>query len=154
MVSHMQCIGVSICRLAAIVALATVLVGCGSGADRVVDGWPIGAELDCSTELIGRVPKVPCDVQFRTFIRAATDAIDRRDPGHPAIVRVTLHQQSTTAVDAFGHEITRTTTGTIHVARFDLADGSVRAIGIGILGIGPDLWTGDYGPGSTATPGQ
>jgi hypothetical protein len=100
-----------------IVALA-ILAGCTSPA--VVDGWPMGPEADCQAAKAAECQRLK---------EAATDDFARREPGHPVIVSVTLHDEGP-IVDALGNPILMTRSVFFFVARFVLADGTIRAIGV------------------------
>lgn len=105
-------------RAAAIAAILAILASCAS--PTVVDGWPIGPEADCQGANAAR-----CEA----LIDAATDAFARRDPGHPLVVRVALHNEGP-IVDPVGNPILMTRSVLFLVARFILADGTVRAVGV------------------------
>ncbi|MEO8468612.1 MAG: hypothetical protein ABI573_02965 [Chloroflexota bacterium] len=122
--------------LAACVAVvATYILIRGPASDPVVDGWAIGSVSSCSVD-------VPCDL----LIDVATKALDNYDRGHAAIVRVTIHDEGHVA-DALGRTILMTRSGgAIWVARFELADRSVRAIGVGHVGVSPEVVALQHGP--------
>ena len=113
-----------------------LLAGCSfSSGDPVVDGWPVGPEIACSAD-----PACP------TLLATATIGFDRRNPGHPTVVNVTLHDEGAT-VDANGNlMITKRGGACCSVARFELTDGTVRAIGVGYPGISQTPMVVDYGP--------
>ena len=95
----------------------------------VIDGWPVGEE-------VANCGGFSCD----QATQAATDALDARDPGHPAVLRLTFHS-------AVGVPIS---TIPLVVAVFRLDDLSVRAIGvIAPVHVPPILNTYDYGPRAT-----
>ena len=113
--------------------LSILLVACGGPArspsvveGQIVDGWPIGAAADCS--------KVDCPA----YLEAATKALGTRDAGHPGIVGVALREE-------VGGAMMRTTP-CCHVAVFELADGSVSAIGVGKNMLGDLIVTVERGP--------
>jgi hypothetical protein len=113
-----------------VVADASVLVG-----DPVLDTWPLGPELACT-------PDRHCPALMAT----ARTGFDHRNPGHPAVVRVVLHQEGTT-VNAKGEHILVTRSGSCCVvARFELADGTVAAIGVGYPGVSKIPIAIDQGP--------
>jgi hypothetical protein len=112
-------------RTGTIFAMLAIIAGCAGPA--AVDGWPIGAEADC-----GGARAAGC----QDLIDAATAALSQGVPGHPAIVSVELHEEGTT-VDAFGRPILMTRSILLLVARFVLADGTVRAVGVGDSPGGP-----------------
>lgn len=96
--------------------------GLGGASDprvTLVDDWSVGTERSCAGDEC-----VPA-------IDAATEGLAGRDPGHPAVVRVTVHDD--------GLYPCRNTNDLIQVFRsggfptivlFELADGSRRAIGV------------------------
>ncbi len=110
-------------------ALTAALLGCGllpEPAAAVVDGWPIGPLVECRPD--DRCPEL---------LAAAVAGLARRDPGNAAIVRATLHREA----------VLSTRSGACcTVARFELADGTVRAIGVGYRGISRELTVIDRGP--------
>ena len=80
------------------------------------------------------------------FLALARAGLDARDPGHPAVVTSTLHVEGAT-VDANGNRIIYGRSGALYaVVRFELADGSIRAIGVGAAGPDPTVRAFDYGP--------
>ena len=135
-------------RLSLALVVASILVGCspaaddpvvadGSvlGGDPVVDTWPVGPEVACT-------PDRHCPALLAT----ATIGFDRRDPGHPAVVGAVLHEEGT-MVNAKGERILITRSGgCCVVARFELADGSVAAIGVGYPGVSTIPMAFDEGP--------
>lgn len=104
--------------LIAVLALAVLLAAC-SAADprRGVDGWEVGAQVACATREQGF-----CD----QFLGVAAKAFDDSEPGHLPIVELRLYEPATLAVRSGGP---------VYVAVFTLADGSLRALGVGNLGI-------------------
>lgn len=112
-------------RAVALTFIFAAVAACGS--PPVVNGWPIGAAVDCGGDRASGC---------RRMISAATETLDQGDPGHPAIASVELHDEAP-AVDALGHPILMTRSLILHVARFVLADGSVRAIGVADWPSGP-----------------
>ena len=115
----------------ALVLLAGVAVwAMDSSYFGVVDGWPIGNEVNCSLEQ-------RCD----ELLTAARTGLASRNPGHAEVVKQTLHEEGT-----HGNVLTTRSGGCCWVARFRLADGSVRAIGVGYPGISTEPATVDYGP--------
>ena len=122
--------------LALTVLAATLIAGCHTEvSDPIIDGWPIGAELACTPDQ--RCPEL---------LTAAIEGFDRRDPGHAVIVNSTLHIEGLT-VDAEGNILLHVRSGSCcSVARFELADGTTRAIGAGFPGISREPVAVDYGP--------
>jgi len=107
-------------RLAGLVLIAFAIAGCAA-QPATVDDWPIGQVLDCS-----KVPQGYCD----RLVVAARARLDARDPAHAVVLAAEIHEEGTN-VDAFGHPILLTRSIVLYVARFVLADGSTRAIGVG-----------------------
>ena len=121
------------------VAGGSIVAGVSGGpvpaGDPVVDTWPVGPELDCAAD--GRCP---------ALLATASIGFDLRNPGHPAVVRVVLHREGTT-VNVKGERILVTRSGSCCVvARFELADGSVAAIGVGFPGVSKIPMAVDQGP--------
>jgi hypothetical protein len=111
---------VTLHRLAATAVLAALLLGCGprgvvqNDEGLAVDGWPVGEKIaECSTGECG------------ADLRVATAALAARDPSHPTVVSVALHEY-----DHFGPGGVTRSANRVTVAVFRLADGSLRAIGI------------------------
>jgi hypothetical protein len=123
--------------IAVVTLLAAVLAACSRPvSDPVVDGWPIGERRDCTAR--------PWECNL--LLAAARDRLALRDPGHPEIVQATLHMEGAT-VDADGNLLIQVRSGgCCSVARFELADGTIRALGVGYPGISDQLQTFDYGP--------
>jgi len=99
-------------------------------ADPVIDTWPVGGPVTCEERCL-------------PAIEAATDALAAREPGHPAIARVTLHAFGR-QVDAEGRILIQMTSGSRWVAVFELEDDSVRAIGVGYPGVSREPIAMDY----------
>jgi hypothetical protein len=121
-----------------VAAFAIVLAGCalanGSGnVGTVVDGWGIGPQFTC--------PFVDPDRPCAALLPLAVSALDRRNPAHAAIVSSQLHEEGP---DASGNLVIRSTP--FEVAVFQLADGSVSAIGVGYPGVATEPMALDYGP--------
>ena len=92
--------------------------------DPVVDGWPVGGvSTDC-------VEKGLCSA----IIDTARQELDRRNPGHPAVVDVTIHDLGI-AVDAQSRLVPTTTSGTIWIVLFTLADGKTVAVDVGSMSL-------------------
>jgi hypothetical protein len=135
-------------RIGLALAVASIFAACSSpvsdpvvadgsafGGDPVVDTWPVGPEVACT-------PDRHCPALLVT----ARIGFDHRDPGHPAVVRVVLHEEGTT-VNNKGERILVTRSGSCCVvARFELADGSVAAIGVGYPGVSKIPMAFDEGP--------
>ena len=127
-------------QLAACLALLALgVLACGllrEAPDPVIDGWPIGTEVDCAT-------RADCGL----LLRLARDRLDARDPGHVAVARVTLRHEGTSVATATGDRILLTRSGGApDIAVFELLDGSVTAIGVGYPGISREPMVFDTGP--------
>ena len=121
--------------LLAIAMAMVVAAGCAQRtSDPVVDGWPIGPEADCDTSTV-------CD----EWLAVARARLAVRDPGHAAVVESTLHTPGIT-VGPDGKVSVVTRSGGFAVARFELADGTVEAIGVVTPGISEIPVTVDFGP--------
>jgi hypothetical protein len=119
-------------RAGAIVAIAigiavAIAVGTRSGPE-LIDGWPLGPSVDCA--------RVKCE----PYVRAASEELDRRSPQHAAILTVELLDEGD--VDAQGVRVALRSAPVI-VARLQLVDGSVRAIGLAAVPGGPWAMPGD-----------
>jgi hypothetical protein len=125
-------VGRSLVRLAGVALLAGLLGGCAPAITPLVaDGWEIGDPVDCTSN-----PE--CDA----FVSAATIGLDRRDPQHARIASVHLHLQGKP-----GSPVLQVCSGGCSVvAVLRLADGSIRAIGVGTPGIMTEPIVFDYGP--------
>jgi hypothetical protein len=131
------------------VLVAVLMSACGGrnpGSDPVIDGWPVGVLDECPGAVRGTtvVPPPACTAGLALYTAMATAAYDRRNPDHPQIVRMTVHLTGK-VTDSLGRDIYRTSESHLSVAVFELADGGVRAIGIGHVGVDPRLITVDYG---------
>jgi len=107
-----------------VLLLGMLVAGCRDDvrADPVIDTFPVGSLADCRERCL-------------PAIAVATDAFDALAPGHPAIVKVTLHDLGR-EVNAAGEVILQLRSGgPMWVAVFELEDGSVRAIGVGYPGV-------------------
>ena len=112
----------------ALALLAVVVTGCGLVRPRavpVVDGWRVGPIAECSAG--DRCPEL---------LAAAAAGLDRRVPDHAAIAAATLHMEGALVDPETGDLVLSTRSGgATYVARFELVDGTVRAIGVGFPGI-------------------
>ena len=120
--------------------LGVTLVGCGlvrPSQSPVIDGWRVGPVLDCGPD--DRCPEL---------LGAVRAAYDERYPGHPAIEGLALHREGVDVDPVTGDTILRTRSGgPVHVAVFELADGTVRALGVGFPGISREPVVVDQEPG-------
>jgi hypothetical protein len=123
-------------RIALIMLVGAMLAGCTPQVgDEVIDGWPIGGPLLCAP-----------DQKCQELLATASVRLDGRDPNHAPVVEVRLHVEGTT-VDSQGKRIlTKRSGNCCSVARFRLTDGSLKAIGVGYLGISQAAVAIDYGP--------
>ena len=79
-----------------------------------------------------------CEATLAQWLTAARAAFDQRDPDHAPIRRVTLHYNASNK---------KFLSTPLEVAVFELADGTVRAIGVGHFGVDfAHISTGDFGP--------
>lgn len=141
-----------------VAASALALAACSASDPRVtiVDGWSIGPESRCEVE-----------ASCAAFIDVATQALASREPGHPAIAHVSVHQEGSYPCRKGGgiSPIARSgAAGVGPIVLFGLADGSRRAFGVGYPlgsnvpvdhGHGPEVapWTcSDTGPFPTEHP--
>ena len=103
--------------------LASVLLAAcnAGGVDGQVDGWSIGEEMACA----------PADAQCQKMIEAATERLDGRDPGHAAVVRVSVHAEGMYPNEPGpGMGMIIRSGGFPTIIVFVLADGTRRAIGV------------------------
>lgn len=92
--------------------------------DPVVDGWPVGGvSTDC-------VAKNICSA----IIDVARQELDRRDPGHAAVMDGAIHDLGI-AVDAQSRLVPTITSGTIWIVLFTLADGKTVAVDVGSMSL-------------------
>ncbi len=127
-------------RLRALAGLlaSLVLAACNLGAvPGQVDGWSIGGHVSCA----------PADARCQQMIEVATKRLDQRDPGHPAVAIVTVHEEGLYPNDEGGGEgfIIRSG-GPPTVIVFVLEDGSRRAIGVKYVLTNDVPTTYDHGP--------
>jgi len=107
----------------------------------VYDGWKVGSLDTCPTPNFDPAVSQPvtwdCDASLATWLDAARERLDIRDPAHAPVVRGTLHQTATSKPVHYCCEI----------AVFELGDGSVRAIGVAHIGVDyQHVAAFDYGP--------
>jgi hypothetical protein len=128
-----------------LVAAAVVLFR-GPGSAGFVrptyDGWRVGDGDACPiyptwVPESERPSADECEANLAVWLGAATDGFDRRDPAHPPVVRVTLHHLATSKLHS---------ANCCEVAVFELADGTLRAIGIAQEPMSSTLAPVDYGP--------
>jgi hypothetical protein len=126
----------------AIGALVVLLAGCGavrsiSGDGNVIDGWLVGPLTTCQDRVVTADNVEVARGRCVDLVAASAKALDDRDPGHPAVVGMQLHERRWPPNTAGGLQ---------YVAVYTLADGSVRAIGVGWPGVATTPYTIDYGP--------
>jgi hypothetical protein len=115
-------------QLAACLTLLSLgVLACGllrEPSAPVIDGWSVGSEVSFF------------DSERELLLGLARDHLDRRNPGHAVVVRAALHHEGGLIDPETGHEILRTYSGGApRIAVFELADGTVTAIGVGYPGI-------------------
>jgi hypothetical protein len=112
--------GISARTRVAVVVATLALAGCGApSAGSEIDDVQIGRPVDCSGEFT-------CD----RFVSAGVRGYDQLHPKHAPIVEARLYEQA---------RIVARTGGPILVVAIRLLDGSAHAIGVGHVGIEPDL---------------
>lgn len=122
--------------------IAPALAACVALA-RTYDGWTAGDLDTCPmpnwNPAIEQQPRAwDCAATLARWLGEARVGFDRRDPGHAPVMRASLHQYAGGA---------RYLSSAPEVAVFELADGSVRAIGVGHVGVDfQHLSVVDYGP--------
>jgi len=109
-----------------LLALSIALAAC---SPRYIDGWSVGSPSGCESD-------VHCD----DLQAVATAGLDKKYPGHAPVRSVRIHDEGP---QRNGQVITRIGAW-IHVAVFNLADGSAHAIGVGYLGISRTARTFDH----------
>jgi hypothetical protein len=114
-------------------------------ADTVVNGWSIGAEDSYCTST--HIREATADCQDRLAVAIA--GLDRRNPGHPGVVRVTVHHEGRYR-DSSGSLKFLTRSFGVDIAVFELGDRSFMALGVGRPGPG-GLSVFDYGPDGKIT---
>jgi hypothetical protein len=121
---------------------AAALAAC-FGPTHTHDGWTAGDLDTCPMPswdpAIEQQPSAwDCAASLANWLREARAGIDSRDPGHAPVMRASLHQYAGGA---------RYLSNAPEVAVFELADGTVRAIGVGHVGVDfQHLTVVDYGP--------
>jgi hypothetical protein len=112
--------------------VSILLLAWDAAPDPIVDGWPIREPMSC-------VPEERC----AELLELAARRLDRRDQDRAAVVEAVMHYEGM-ILDDHGSWL-NTHTGRVYVARFELADGSVRAIGVGFPGVSDTPIAYDYG---------
>jgi hypothetical protein len=125
------------------VAVAFVLVVAACGAvpgeeGSVVDHWPVGPARTCSGDQAER-----CEA----LVGVGRSGLDERNPGHPAIVSLELHQEGPMVDPSTGDKMLVTRSGgCCSVLVMRLQDGSTTAIGVGYPGISQVPMAFPWGP--------
>lgn len=141
-------------RLVGALLAAALMSACGGnpvGTTPIYDGWRLGALVPCPP--YPAEPTAPgtelttseCEANLTHWLAVGRDGFDRRDPNHAPIVRATLHDLDTRTLHS---------AKCCEIAVFELADGSIRAIGINLVVFPPGIATPpryannviDYGP--------
>ena len=119
----------------AFMAFAAVRLGdlFAPAAPPIYDGWQPGA-LETCPDLGAYVEPAKrsaayCDANLAVWLSVAREGFDRRDPTHAPVVRTTLHEPSLER-DRNGLVVVNASGLVRMVAVFELADGTVRAIGV------------------------
>jgi hypothetical protein len=110
-------------RLATVAVAAAFLAGCSIGASQatagpgqILDGFPIGQPVDLAAGDGDREA-------------LATQALDTREPDHPAIVSVATYAEDLTNTTIFPQQPVGRS-GTVTVFVFTFSDGSQAATGV------------------------
>jgi hypothetical protein len=112
--------------IAGVAMFAAGLVGCATvQPGTLVDGWSVGEQKTCA---VG-------DERCVALLPEASRGLDRREPGHAAIIAASLHEEGGYPGKDGQVILSIRSGGCCDVALFQLADGSVRAIGVGYPGI-------------------
>jgi hypothetical protein len=127
-------------QLAVCLALLTLgVLACGllrEQPDPLIDGWPVGDAIDCAT-------RTDCAL----LLGLASEALDNRRPDHADVVAASLHAEGLHTDPATGDRFIMTRSGGgPSIAVFELADGTVRAIGVGYPGISREPMVFEEGP--------
>jgi len=133
--------------MAGLAAILFLVGACGPTASVVVDGWSIGDGF-CTGLSDGAPEGVSCAREVEARLAVAADGLDRREPGHASIVAAELHREGGYPGPDGQVLLPTRSGGCCAVAVFRLDDGSVKAIGVGRIGIDPNLSARFYGPGA------
>jgi hypothetical protein len=118
--------------------LAIAVAACGLETNNgVIDGWLVGPSTACQDRVVSANNVEVARGRCADLVAAAATALDHRDPGHAAVVAMQLHKREWPP---------NTGGGLQYVAVYLLADGSVRAIGVGWPGVATTPYTMEYGP--------
>src|ERR1041385_2283211 len=82
----------------AIGALVVLLAGCSevrsiSGDRNVIDGWLVGPLTTCQDRVVTTGNAETARGRCVDLVAAAAKALDDRDPGHPAVAGMQLHER-------------------------------------------------------------
>ena len=138
---------VAVAGIAVILGFAFIYVwqaGLPNPFAATYDGWTAG-DLDTCPEpnfdpAVGEAQPSAwdCAATLARWLAAARAAFDRRDPDHTPVRLATLHYNASNK---------QFLSAPLEVAVFELADGTVRAIGVGHFGVDfAHISTADYGP--------
>ena len=106
------------------------------GTGRTIDGWPVG-EAGCEDRVVTSGDDVEiARGRCTDLLTAATSELDQADTGHAAVQSAALHRNVAMHGDG----------GRQYVAVFGLADGTMRAIGVGWVGVSTEPTAVEYGP--------
>jgi hypothetical protein len=121
-----------------IAVAAAALAGCASPVSGgTIDGWLVGPETTCTDWSVTADGVVVDRASCAELLAAADRAFDVREPGHAPVVSTELHERRWPPGSCCGLR---------YVQVFRLADGSVRAIGVGWPGVSTTPYTIDFGP--------
>lgn len=95
----------------------------GKHANKTISGFPLARRVDCAD---------PC----ASYLSLARAALDKASPAHAVVVEESLYAE--------GNGVVRS--GSYTVAVFELADGSVVAVGISCAGVNPCQAEASYRP--------
>lgn len=119
------------------------MAGCGGDPGSapangsVIDAWLVGPPTVCQDRVVYAKNVEVERGRCVDLVAAAAKALDHRDPGHPTVLAMQLHQRRWPPNTAGGLQ---------YVAVYSFADGSVRAIGVGWPGVATTPYTIDHGP--------
>ena len=127
--------------LGVVVLLAAVWVVqvFNDGSGSTVDGWQIGSQSpSCQDRTVTQANVVVARGRCSALLPAADLALDAGYAGHAPVLTATLHHRGDPAVGDGALQ---------YVAVFRLMDGSIRAIGVGWIGVSTEPSTAWSGPG-------
>lgn len=108
-------------RFAWLVVMGALLLGCATPRDSsVIDGWEIGPPVSCDDS----EPPTRC----QALVPFAVRALDHLQPGHAPIDTATLYEWLPARDRVYSG-------GAPQVVVIELADGTIRAIGVDYFGV-------------------